>query len=81
MNWIRELIRRLRYRMQGARFDEDLAEEMRLHLELRAEETGDAARRRFGNVTRMQEESRAAWGWTWMDTVAQDLRYGLRALA
>jgi hypothetical protein len=61
MTWIGELWRQLRYRLSGARFDEDLAEEMRLHLDLRA---GDkraeglepdaaraAARRQFGNAT------------------------------
>lgn len=36
MSWIGELCRQLRYRLSGARFDENLAEEMRLHLELRA---------------------------------------------
>ncbi len=39
------------------------------------------ARRRFGNETRISEASREAWGWTFLDTLHQDLRYGLRALA
>ena len=39
------------------------------------------ARRRFGNETRISETSREAWGWTFLDTLHQDLRYGLRALA
>ena len=34
MTWIAELWRQLRYRLSGARFDEDLAEEMRLHPDL-----------------------------------------------
>jgi putative ABC transport system permease protein len=69
--------------MRGARFDQDLAEEMRLHLELRAAEAGDraAAQRRFGNATQLRESSREAWGWTMLDTLRQDLRYGLRMLA
>jgi len=83
MNWFYEFVRRLRFRMRRAQFDQDLAEEMRLHLELRAAEAGDraAAQRRFGNATQIHESSREAWGWTLLDTLRQDLRYGLRMLA
>src|SRR4030081_514117 len=44
---------------------------------------GDArtvARRRFGNVTSLREESHMVWGWEWFEHLAQDLRYGLRVL-
>jgi predicted permease len=78
-------------RFRGERFDEDLAEEMRLHLDLRAADQQDrgmtpndaaaAARRQFGNVTRLREMSREAWGWRFLDTLLQDVRYGLRTLA
>ena len=91
MTWISELWRQLRYRLLGARFDDDLAEEMRLHLELRAADRQQgglapdaaraAARRQFGNATQLQESSRAAWGWTRLDSWRQDIRYGLRTLA
>jgi putative ABC transport system permease protein len=91
MTWLNEFLRRLRFRFRGTRFDEDLAEEMRLHQQLRAEQKqadgmapGDAeaaARRQFGNATRIAEISREAWGWNFIDRLAQDVRYGLRALA
>jgi predicted permease len=91
MTWVSELWRQLRYRFSGARFDDDLAEEMRLHLDLRAAdkqaggESPEAARaaamRQFGNATQLQESSRAAWGWTRIDSWRQDIRYGLRTLA
>jgi predicted permease len=69
--------------------DQDLAEEMRLHLELRREEneTGHglapveaetAARRRFGNETLLREVSRDSWGWTWLEQALQDVRYAFR---
>jgi putative ABC transport system permease protein len=71
-------------------FSADLEEEMRLHLELRqreqlrsgmtANDARAAARRRFGNTTYLKEESRIAWGWEWLENLAQDVRYGLRAL-
>jgi predicted permease len=91
MNWIREFWRQLRYRLWGARFDEDLAEEMRLHVDLRAADrqadgmapdaARAAARRQFGNAAQIQERSRDAWGWTHLDSWRQDVRYGLRTLA
>jgi MacB-like periplasmic core domain len=90
MDRLLELARRLTMLLHRRQFDADLEEEMRLHLELRQQEhlesgmTADdaraAARRRFGNATYLKEESHIAWGWEWLDHVAQDLRYGLRML-
>src|ERR1700736_5779772 len=90
MNWLREVARRLRMLMHRHQFDAELEEEIRLHLELRQQEQlesglteGDArtvARRRFGNVTSLREESHIAWGWEWFEHLAQDVRYGLRVL-
>jgi predicted permease len=45
------------------------------------EEARAGARRQFGNVTRLREASREAWGWTMIDSLKQDIRYGLRTLA
>jgi putative ABC transport system permease protein len=69
---------------------DDLAEEIRSHLEMEErenlesgmppEEAHYAALRRFGNVTLAQERSREMWGWTWAEALWQDLRYGLRML-
>jgi predicted permease len=76
--------------MHTAQYDQDLAEEMRLHLELRAAEKeadglpADAARaaaqRQFGNTTSLHEQGREARGWPWFDSLQQDLRYGFRSL-
>jgi len=79
--WIAELWRRLRVLLDRDRFERDLQEEMRIHLEFLASEHADrdAARRRFGNSTRLREESREIWnigGSLW-----RDVRYGLRSLA
>lgn len=86
-----ELIRRsFRLFASRQRFDREMEEEMRLHRELRAremqadsasaEEAHYAAQRRFGNALRLREEIHQAWGWTWIDQLRQDLRYGLRML-
>ena len=84
-------LRRLRFLFLGDRYDRDLAEEMRHHMEMRVadqreaglnpQEAAAAARRQFGNPTRLQEVSRDAWGWTFVSTLGRDLAYGARALA
>ena len=90
MNWFSELGRRLWVLFRRSQFDRDLEEEMRLHLELRAEEQKaaglapdeacHAARRRFGNTTLIEEASRGMWGWTWLEDTVQDVRYAFRML-
>ena len=88
---IADIWRRILFLVRHTRADEELAEEMRLHMELRAAklqqqgvEADDAAltaRRRFGNTTAIRETSRDTWGWRWLEDALQDLRFGLRMLA
>jgi predicted permease len=62
------------------RRESDLQRELRNHLDLETAETGDrtAARRVFGNVALVQEETRATWGWAWLDRLVGDLRFAAR---
>jgi predicted permease len=86
-----ELKRRLQMLFHRGRFQSDLDEEMRLHVDLRreqqmaagadAETARRAALKRFGNPTRLREESQRAWGWEWLETLLQDAGYGLRFMA
>src|ERR1700683_932731 len=79
---MRELLRRIRHRVQRDRFERELEEEMRHHLAMSAEQRGDAgANRQFGNMTLLREESRTMWTWTVWEQFLQDLRYGLRSRA
>ena len=39
-----------------------------------------AALRAFGNRALIQEDTRAAWGWTFLDRIAQDLTYAWRGM-
>ncbi|MFN7993370.1 MAG: ABC transporter permease [Bryobacteraceae bacterium] len=81
MGWIGEILRRCRMFLHRSQFEQDLAEEMRLHLDLRAAETDSAAaRRRFGNETQLREASRGVWISAFVETAVRDLRYGLRTL-
>ena len=85
-----EVTRRLRGLRDRDRLDRELEEEMRLHLELRRQQQMDsglnerdaarAAHRRFGNVNRVKEKSRMAWGSEWLESLAKDMAYGARAL-
>lgn len=70
--------------------DDDLRQEIESHLAMRTEhnqregmkpeEAREAARRQFGNATQVQEQMRAMHIPTFIDALAQDLRYALRGL-
>src|SRR5688572_28728747 len=91
MNALRRLWARLQVLLDRDRFDRELAEEMRFHLELKEaeyvasgmseSEARDAAKRKFGNTTRHREESRGVTSFGWLEAAAQDARYALRSLA
>src|SRR5256885_1964265 len=54
----------------------------RLEAEGLAEEQARwAARRELGNLTLLQEDTRATWGWTILEQLRQDLRYAFRTMA
>jgi len=80
------LWRKLMFLFQRRRFDRELAEEMQHHLDLKAqagggtEEARYAAQRQFGNTLLLREISRETWGWRWMETLIQDVKYGFRIL-
>jgi predicted permease len=44
------------------------------------EEARCAALRKFGNVARLQEDTREVWSVVWLERLVQDVRYGLRML-
>ena len=78
---MKELLRRLQWLFRRDEFERDLDEEMRQHLAMKAEASGESeAAREFGNIALLKEESRAAWGFRFWDHFAQDVRYGLRAM-
>ncbi|MEO8075840.1 MAG: ABC transporter permease [Acidobacteriota bacterium] len=71
-----EMFRRLRYLVNRRRLDRELGDEMEFHREMAAREGSGPV----GNTLRLREEARDAWGWTWIDRLGQDLRYGIRML-
>lgn len=73
---MRELLRRIHYLLHRRRLDAELQSDMDFHREMAAR----AGRRNFGNELRLREQSREAWGWTWLERLLQDIRYGTRIL-
>src|SRR6202163_3127697 len=69
---------------------EELDQDIRDHIEqetqdnidrgMPTEEARYAAMRKFGNVTRVKEETREVWSFVWLEQLWQDIRYGLRVL-
>ena len=45
------------------------------------EEARYAALRKFGNVTRVKEDTWEVWSFVWLEQFWQDVRFGLRMLA
>src|SRR5216683_6325102 len=74
------------------RFDKEaeLREELQFHLEEEAEQRQDdgltedearlTARRELGSLALIEENTRAAWGWTQLEQLARDAGYGLRQI-
>ena len=68
----------------------ELEEEIRFHLEeeaeerrlggLSPEEAHREAGRSLGSTAIVRENTRAAWGWIWLEQLLQDLRYALRSM-
>ncbi|HYC49835.1 MAG TPA: ADOP family duplicated permease [Gemmatimonadaceae bacterium] len=82
MSWLHGLRHRLRSVIDPAGYERELQDEMRFHVELDAmqQRDADAARRRFGNRTYYQEETRRM---TWLasfDVLRQDLGYAWRSV-
>ncbi|MGH9711282.1 MAG: ABC transporter permease, partial [Candidatus Acidiferrales bacterium] len=90
MSWLAELTRRFQMLLNREKFDREMDEEMRAHLELREKEQREAglppdqaytaARKKFGNAFALREASHESWGWAWLEHLAQDLRYAFRML-
>lgn len=87
---LRVFVRRLIFLSRRRRLEDELRDEVGLHLELRRQALIDAgmdprdaeieSRRLFGNATAIREETRDMWGFPSIDTLVQDVRYGARLL-
>jgi putative ABC transport system permease protein len=90
MAWLRQLASRIRGLFGRTRLDQELDEELQAHLEMLIEENlsqgmspetaRNAARRSFGGLEQTKEAYRDRRGLPIIDSLARDVRYGLRML-
>ena len=83
MNWLKQLFSR-------RRLYNDLSHEMQQHLDEKIEElvasgiprkeASAVARRAFGNLTLIEQDSREVWQWPSIESFSADVRYALRTL-
>ena len=60
-------------------WEADLAEEVRIHRQMAADAAGSGTPAgAFGSEAYFLEESRAVWGFRWLESLGQDIQYALR---
>jgi len=87
---ISDLWFRLRALIRRKSREEELEEEVQSHLRMderermaqgeSADQARTAALREFGNVGLVKEVTREMWGWRWLETLRQDVRFAMRML-
>ena len=90
MNQLSSLRHRLIAIVRRRRLDRDLDDELAFHLAMReadyrtdglsADAAREQARRQFGNVTHLKEQTRDMWTFPSLESFRQDIRYALRTL-
>ena len=90
MNWPRNIWTGLRGVIRKRQLDAEMDEEMRSHIEMRAqqhidvgmtrEEARYAALRRFGRMDSVKDTCRDQLGFNWLADLLQDVGYGVRML-
>ncbi|HZZ18430.1 MAG TPA: ABC transporter permease, partial [Opitutaceae bacterium] len=90
MNGLRQILNRTRALFRRDALEKDMDEEMMLHVEhltrkgieegMSAAEAREAARRRFGGMDQAKEECRDDLGWSIVDELSRDIRFGMRVL-
>lgn len=87
---MQEIWAKIRYLFRRESYARDLGDELEAHLEMEIEaniergmspeEARRVARREFGNPVRVRESAQEAWVFHWLESVLQDMRYGLRQM-
>lgn len=87
---MKSFFQRLRWLTRRSDKEAELREELEFHLEEEAsereaaglpkDEARRAAHRDLGNDTQVRETARGAWGWVFLEQLAQDLRYAVRTM-
>ncbi len=85
-----KFLHRLHSQFRKKELDKELSDELAFHLQketeenvaagMSADEARYAALRKFGNVTRIKEDTWEVWSFVWLEQLWQDIRFGVRML-
>jgi len=88
--WPTRTCLKLKAVIKRRQLEQDLEEELQFHLAMREEKertagvaaltARDSAHRQFGNSTSLKERCREMWTFVSLESLWQDIRYGLRIL-
>ncbi|HEX3878414.1 MAG TPA: ABC transporter permease [Bryobacteraceae bacterium] len=91
MKWFERMLWKLRYGLGASPSRRDFEQEIEAHIDTLAQrfredgmnqvEALQHARRQFGNLTTLKETRHEMQTSVWLETLGQDLRYGVRVLA
>src|SRR5579871_543812 len=83
-------LRKLAWFFHRRRNETDLRNELDFYLDAETKRLQDqglfpddarhAARRKLGNLALVKEDTRVTWSWTFLDQLAQDLRFAVRTM-
>jgi macrolide transport system ATP-binding/permease protein len=83
--------RKLGWLIRRRHKEDELQEELQFHIAEEADErqaqgfnepeAQRAGRRDLGNIALVQEDTRASWGWTFLEQFIQDIRYAIRTMS
>ena len=90
MSWLNDFFTRGSGRTRRKTRNSELAQEIEEHLAERVEDlvsggmsrsnAAAQARREFGNVALVEQDSREVWQWRWLENLIADARYAIRSL-
>src|SRR5579859_668388 len=91
MNWLRNTRGRFQALFQKEQLDREIAQELRSHIEMQAQENIKAgmsaedarksALRQFGWMESIKETCREQRSLSWLEDLVQDIRFGIRFLS
>lgn len=91
MVWLEKLCLRFRSLFLRKSLTKNLGDEFQFHIDqqiaeniaarMTPQEARYAAMKTFGNRTLLNQDTRATWGWLWLDQFVQDIRFAFRQLA
>src|SRR5215471_9826566 len=78
--WLKAFRLRIKTLMRRRQLEADLDDELAFHKAMRDSNRTAESTRRFGNVTQLKEQCREQWTFPQVESILDDVRYGLRRI-